>query len=206
MVMAVPSRRTLIVLTTLIAAMTLAASLLLIFEPGSTALMGVSLSAVNPVDDHEELFDTTAPPAAGWQNIAIHFSGAAYGSVQTLAEQHQRLGLGSLGFHLVLGNGQGADDGAVEIGPRWRHQQPGLSNQLSLNRGHGQTIDIGLIGDGNRAPLTDAQLQALVHVTQQLQARFHIAPERVLIYTDPASGRGQRFPLAWFRQQLLSAR
>jgi hypothetical protein len=204
--MAVPSRRTLIVLTTLIAAMTLAASLLLIFEPGSASLMGLSLSAVHPVDDHEELFDIAAPPAGGWQTLAIHFSGAANGSAQTLAEEHRRLGLGSMGFHLVVGNGQGTDDGTVEFGPRWPGQQPGLSAQFPACRGHGNTIDICLIGDGNRTPPTESQMLTLVHITQQLQARFHIGPERVLIYSDPATGRGQRFPLAWFRQQLLSPR
>jgi hypothetical protein len=204
--MAVPSRRTLIVLTTLIAAMTFAASLLLIFEPGSASLMGLSLSAVHPADNREELFDTAAAPADGWQNIAVHFSGAVYGSAQTLTEQHRRLGLGSLGFHLVIGNGQGADDGAVEIGIRWPHQQLGVSAQYPASRGHGNTIDICLIGDGNRTAPTENQLLSLVRVTQQLQARYHIGPGHVLIYSDPATGRGRSFPVSWFRQQLLSPR
>jgi hypothetical protein len=26
----------------------------------------------------------------------------------------------------------------------------------------------------------------------------------VVIYSDPATGRGRSFPLAWFRQQLLA--
>jgi hypothetical protein len=63
----------LIVLTTLLAAMTLAAGLLLIFEPGAGVIKGVSLSAIMP-DGREEL-PTAAAPVQGGAPRWLHDAG-----------------------------------------------------------------------------------------------------------------------------------
>ncbi len=140
-----------------------------------------------------------------WNAIAIHFSGSAFGSTQLIAQSHEQMGLTGLAYHVVIGNGQGMDDGLVAAGPRWKAQEKGISAGNVDPASPGPTaIDICLIGDGHRRGPSEAQMRQLVALVQQLQSDCEIPAERVLLYTDPDTGRGRLFPLAWFRQQLLS--
>ena len=188
--------------------MTLASALLIVLEPApATPAPGISLLAVDQAPAGGELlFDTTPPPSPQrWSALAIHFSGSAGGSARTLHRDHQRMGLGGLAYHFVVGNGRGMGDGQIEIGYRWRHQLDGM-------RSHGVTaraaevpirpvIDICLIGDGHESAPTDAQVRQLVWLTQQLQEALQITAEQVAVDEGPVGPT--RFPLAMFRHQLL---
>ncbi len=207
MAMVVPDRRTLIVLTALAFAMTLASGMLMGLEPSPTRA-----NATDAAPYLQKLASTEAPvilpqPAANqrWNAIAIHFSGSAMGNVRQLDDAHRRMGLDGLAYHVVIGNGDGMDDGQVVAGPRWTAQRPGISaGNVDAGSTAPAAIDICLIGDGHRRKPTEAQMRQLVDLVQQLQRGYNIAPENVLLYTDPQTGRGRLFPLAWFRQQLLS--
>jgi hypothetical protein len=204
--MGVPSRRTLVVLVTLIGAMTLISGLLLSLEPGPTAPWdGLSFRSLDRTGaEADPVVDTLAVPPGDWQAIGIHFSGSAYGSAQTLAQDHAAAGLPTLGFHFVIGNGSATGDGAVEVGERWRRQTPGLSALAAGTVPGRRVIDICLIGDGATNPPSAAQMAELVRIVHELQQRFQVPAERVLLYSDPATGRGQLFPGAQFQQQLYT--
>lgn len=204
--MAMPDRRTLIVLGLLVASMTLTSALLLAFEP-HPGRRPMPLRAVEQTGDplDKQLTANLVNEKTGqWKTIAIHFSGTAYGSARSLTQLHDRMGLNGLAYHVVIGNGHGGqEDGAIEFSPRWQKQAPGISHQAGIRDVPG-AIDICLVGDCNRRSLTEAQLRELVHLVQKLQQRYQIPAERVVHFTDAASGRGRLFPVAWFQQQLLS--
>lgn len=207
-----PDRRTLIVLGSLLGAMTVAAGMLMLLEPTKAGeqrlprFSEVSLAAFDqPKNPTDALFAVNPQPTGQrWSSIVIRFSGSDQGSGHTLGELHKRAGVGDLAYHFTLGNGQGAPDGLVEIGPRWEQQRPGYTSiALHNQQGSHEVIDICLIGDFDRNPPTQAQQADLVWLVQQLQHRLQIPSERVLLGDGRTSRPGRFFPATWFREQLL---
>lgn len=158
-----------------------------------------------------------AAPARGtWRAIVVHDSGSPAGDVAALERRHSRAGLAGLGFHFVIGNGQGMDDGQVAAGYRWDHQLPGAHavagtslaglpagtlDAAALNR---SAIAICLVGNVDRRPPTDAQVAALVALVQSLQAEFGIDAEAVRFRSElgAAGGSAGAFPVSAFRGRL----
>jgi len=202
----VPDKRTLTVLASLVAAMTVTSGLLLLLEPGPSApAAGVALQSINrpddtnPVQAQSKLFDTQALEVK-WNAIVIHDSRTPEGSAQTMHLIHQNLGRDGLGYHFVLDNGPGSDDGKIEVGFRWSKQGPGDFFDPRTTEWP-DTIGICLIGDGQGEGFTDTQLQQLVWLVQQLQSRYGIPKNSVYAQIGTQTA-GSRFPDAWFRQQL----
>lgn len=158
-----------------------------------------------------------AAPAKGtWRAIVVHDSGSPAGDVAALERRHSRAGLAGLGFHFVIGNGQGMDDGQVAVGYRWDHQLPGAHavagmtlaglpagtlDAPALNR---SAIAICLVGNVDRRPPTDAQVAALVALVRSLQAEFGIDEEGVRFRSElgAAGGSPGAFPVSAFRGRL----
>ncbi|MCE9591220.1 MAG: peptidoglycan recognition protein family protein [Planctomycetes bacterium] len=206
--MFVPDKRTLIVLTSLVAAMTVASAVLLILEPRPVIpAEQIMLSSLERDSDSDrQLFETTPPPTAGrWTAIVIHNSGAVQGSSATINRLHEQLGRGGNGYHFVIGNGSGMPDGQVEAGFRWSRQLVGAyaagPGSDFLNR---RAIGICLVGDFSRQPPTQAQLRELIWVVRHLQTQFGIPPEHVVVQMLPeGQGAGRYFPTLAFRQQIV---
>ncbi len=206
----VPSRRTLIVLGSLMGSMTLASGLLLALNPGpiGQAPVVAPLASVEMGQDPvAELFKADRPLSQNWNKIEIRFSGRNHSSAESIDQAHRQVGLTALGDHFVIGNGQSiagmpaTSDGEIEVGKRWRLQSDAVrvTNNGPITRTG--TISICLIGDGNQAPPTEKQMRDLVWLVQQLQARFNIPASRIDL-TDEAL----LFQDARFRSQLLSLR
>lgn len=208
--MYVPARRTLIVLASLVGAMTIASALLLALEPRPSMPTNepIKLIGVGGAPDPASiLFDTTTPITRNrWSKIVVHFSGSMRGSATTLNLAHTRLGIDGLGYHFVIDNGQGGPDGQIEIGFRWRRQLIGAHsvgpNSEEINK---QAIGICLIGDSDHAAPSDAQIRELAWLVRQLQQRFEIPAHQVVVQSaDPRGGSGRYFPEATFRQQIAA--
>lgn len=200
----VPDQRTIIVLAALITGMTVTSGLLLLLEPGPVApLTNLTLQSIDrgPSQPEDKLFDTAQP--LPWDAIIIHDSGTMQGSSKTLHEMHERLGRGGLGYHFVIGNGQGADDGDIEVGYRWKRQFAGGYLDEQVAQQWRNAIGVCLVGDADRQAMTETQLRELVWLVQQLQQRFHIDSDRVYVEVG-AAGQSRLFPYLWFREQLLS--
>lgn len=207
-----PDRRTLIVLGTLVAGMTVVSGMLRLLEPGPVApLNGVTLQSVQGGPSPEaRLFNTAA--ARDWQAIVIHDSGRLTDSARSIAHRHEQLGRSGLGYHFVVNNGQGEkSDGVIEVGYRWEHQRQGhyLAAGKDSDWFHDNAVSICLAGDANREPFTRAQLRELVWLVQSLQQRFDIPAEAVYVQVGsnaPAELRDEeKLPqVAWFREQLLT--
>ena len=138
----------------------------------------------------------------------------------SIERRHIDSGLSGLGYHFVIGNGQGLDDGQVAVGYRWEHQLPGAHaaagmkaprslrtqatrmDATALNR---SAIGICLVGNGDRRPFTERQLRELVGLVRALQAELGIGADAVFFHTELVPGRADagHFALGEFRAQLL---
>ncbi|MEX2672887.1 MAG: peptidoglycan recognition family protein [Phycisphaeraceae bacterium] len=203
-------RRPLIVLVCLITALTGVSGLLLLLEPTPLAPIGGPILTVldsTPRGFDELLANQRDLDEQRWQAIIIHHSGTSAGSASALGSTHQSLGHGGLLYHFVVGNGNGADDGQVQIGYRWNRQAggphvPDGPNAAWLNQ---HAIAICLVGDGDLRSPTARQMDQLVGLVTSLQKRLAIPADRVLLHANVAAttSPGLLFPTSAFRQQLL---
>jgi len=191
------------VLSALVAAMTVTSALLIYLEPGPVVPMpGVALQSIDRGDRHGDDLFASDEILAAWGSIMIHDSRAPQGSAQTLNHIHEQLGRGGLGYHFVIDNGPSDDDGKIEVGFRWSSQVPGSFFDASATPWP-DAIGICLIGDGERGRFTEAQMQQLVKLVQRLQQRFGISKDEVYAQIGAQTATSS-FPDAWFRQQLLN--
>ncbi len=203
--------RSRVVWLSLVGAMTGVGGLLVALEGQRTPRMdGIALVATPPAQGPSSIgvvFNTRTPLQPGrWQGVVIHDSGALSGSASTIASEHEARGLHGLGYHFVIGNGRGgADDGELHVAYRWLDQLPGAHtagpDQDRYNRG---SIGICLVGDGDRRPFTEAQLNRLVELVAALQRECGFAAESVVLHRDvaPVASPGRLFPAAAFERGL----
>jgi len=138
-----------------------------------------------------------------WQAIVIHHSATAAGTVDEITRPHAAWGLPSLGYHFVIGNGNGEPDGSLAIGPRWYTQEAGAHVAA---RAPGATPDaawfnqsaigICLVGNGERRGFSDAQMKALVALVKDLQQTCGIPDSAVFLHSDlvEVASPGRFFP------------
>jgi N-acetyl-anhydromuramyl-L-alanine amidase AmpD len=207
-----PQRRV-VVFSGLVLALTLTSALLLALAPAPlTPDASASLFAVDAPDAMDVIFQTRAACAAGrWKYVYIHHSRTATGNAMSVSQSspgHE------LGDHFVIGNGDGAADGEIQVGQRWDTQSsafpPAGAARIDPN-----CISICLIGDFDKTKPTPAQIRRLGQLVNALQARFHIAAADVsmITTTTPAPKKGEaagsvatigkHFPATAFREQLL---
>jgi N-acetylmuramoyl-L-alanine amidase len=212
------SRRTRVVWSAFGAAMALACGVLVLGDaqgprpvPALSAVGG-SDAGISP---REAVLDR-----GRWNAIVIHHSGAPAGDAASIARMHGAEGLAGLGYHFVIGNGQGMPDGFVEVGPRWNRQLPG-AHVASTRRFDGavpaarsgltpdelnlHAIGICLVGNGDRREFTDRQIDELASLVRRMQRTLGIPAERVFLHSDVASisSPGRFFPTSRFEEQLL---
>ena len=148
----------------------------------------------------DAIFQTRVNPKAGrWKYIYVHHSGTAMGNALSLSREN-----GGVPDHFVIGNGEGAIDGEIQIGPRW-------SEQNSANPPDGASgidpkcISICLVGDFAHSVPTATQLRRLAQLVNALQGKFDIPAGQVLLLnqSETEAGMGRYFPVTAFREQLL---
>ncbi len=137
-----------------------------------------------------------------WRAIVIHDSGTPAGDLASIERRHQQAGLAGLGFHFVVGNGQGMDDGAIAVGPRWERQLSGAhaprgwrtpvraDGAVALDAGalNRSAIAICMVGRADRRPFTDRQCREVRALVRQLQAEFGI-PDSAVFTASELQGR-----------------
>jgi N-acetyl-anhydromuramyl-L-alanine amidase AmpD len=195
------SNRQVIVFFSLISALTLTSALLLALSPAPLTMDGSSsLFAIDAPESMDVVFQTEIAVKPGrWKYIYIHHSKTPTGSAMTLAR-----GNSGIPDHFIIGNGDGAADGQVQVAQRW-------NEQVSANPPAGAMeidpacISICLIGDFDRALPTAMQIRRLTNLVNALQSRFDIPAGQVLAIGQGANGAaiGRYFPTTAFRDQLL---
>ena len=196
------SKRKAIVFTCLLGVLTLTSAALMALAPAPLAQGEAnSLFAIDTPASLDVIFETKAPiTPARWKYIYIHHTQSASGDAQVLAQTPT-----GFGDHFLIGNGDGAVDGEIQISQRWMQQQsptPPLGAQMKESD---SIISITVVGDFDRAVPTPTQMRRLAQLVGVLQSQLHISRDDVLLIDAPksAAGAGKYFPAAAFKNQLL---
>jgi hypothetical protein len=124
-----------------------------------------------------------------WQYIVLHHSASPEGSYDQIDSEHRKvLGYDGCGYHFVIGNGTGSEDGRIEVAQRWVNQKHGVHCRNAKNA----TIDeygigICLVGDLDKQAPTPRQVAAAKALIAYLAARYRIASDRVETHTHVAA-------------------
>lgn len=117
-----------------------------------------------------------------WKYIVIHHSASASGCAAEFDRFHRvkRGWENGLGYHFVIGNGNGSGDGQVEIGNRWVKQIDGAHAGVQEYNHYG--IGICLVGNFNGSYPTAAQMASLSALVDYLQERCRIPSENIIMH------------------------
>jgi LysM repeat protein len=134
----------------------------------------------------------------GWTHIVVHHSGTERGNVRDMDHYHRRHRRmeNGLGYHFVIGNGNGMRDGEIAIGQRWLSQIDG--GHLASAEQNKYSIGICLVGNFDNQRPTAKQMESLTLLTRYLQQRSRISTRNVTTHTRinvrPTRCPGQLFP------------
>ena len=148
-----------------------------------------------------------ARESRGWKYIVLHHSATASGSVESIHAAHRRrrdangqpwLGIG---YHFVIGNGDGMGDGEVAATFRWRQQIDGAHAGVAEFNQLG--VGVCLIGNFEDGSPTSAQLASAKRLIHALQAEYGIDDDRILAHRDlkPTACPGEQFSLRVLRNR-----
>lgn len=113
-----------------------------------------------------------------WQQIILHHSATLSGNAAAFDNEHRKRGMNnSVGYHFVILNGSGGEDGKIEICPRWSKQLDG--GHLKGNEANKTAIGICLVGDFTRQPPTPRQIASLKALLKHLMKITLITPVHV---------------------------
>jgi N-acetyl-anhydromuramyl-L-alanine amidase AmpD len=121
-----------------------------------------------------------------WCYIVIHHSATEGGNAARFAQDHrERLDADSVGYHFVIGNGDGSEDGCIEICPRWKLQQAGAHARVDGHPEYNERgIGICLVGNFQNDRPTERQMKSLVLLVRSLQKLCGIADKDVVMHGD----------------------
>jgi N-acetyl-anhydromuramyl-L-alanine amidase AmpD len=136
-----------------------------------------------------------------WKYIVLHHSATQRGNAERFAQWHRRrMRVQDVGYHFVIGNGDGSPDGRIELCPRWRRQEAGahcrVDGRPEYNR---RGIGICLVGNFQQHAPTQRQMESLDLLVRYLQKLCDIADEDVVMHGDLKATEcpGRYFRQAW---------
>jgi hypothetical protein len=188
-------------MTSLVTLLTLTSALLLALAPPPLAAENYdSLSAGMKTQYLDDVFKTAvAAHANQWKYIYIHHSQTAAGDSTSLAIPKQ-----GVADHFILGNGNGCQDGEIQMSPRWDQQQSAAA-PAGVDDISPDCISICVVGDFDKTMPTSTQLNRLTALVTTLQSQLRIAGDHIVILNQPgqSSGLGKYFPTTAFKSQIL---
>jgi hypothetical protein len=149
------------------------------------------------------------PPSgidARWDCIVVHHSGSDQSTPESMRDWHMNgRHWDELGYHFVIGNGVGYEDGAIFVGARWLQQMHGAHCKTPDNYYNDHGIGICLIGDLNGHGPTPKQLKSLVRLASFLAEKCNIPTSKILTHrgvTNATECPGKQFSLSPVVQQM----
>jgi hypothetical protein len=141
-------------------------------------------------------------PLKEWRYIVLHHTASSSGSVATIHEEHQQRkdadgnSWRGIGYHFVIGNGDGMPDGAIESTFRWREQSAGAHAGVGLYNDYG--VGVCLIGNFDETPPTARQISAVKQLVGALKGVCRIDTAGVVRHGDikATACPGKLFPFA----------
>jgi hypothetical protein len=204
-----PTRRTKIVWLSFLGATTLVVGVLTLGNrPVHTGYVAASVGRLGDRAPEDPVFQRVQIDESRWTGIVIHDLGAPAGDAESIHRLHLDYGYQGLGYHFLIGNGNGLGDGVVHIGYRWSRQLPGAHTVGPEGDAHNRhSIGICLIGNGERRPFTERQVSTLIRLVRQLQTQLGIPVDQVHLHKDLADGvasPGRYFPASLLEEQLVN--
>lgn len=117
-----------------------------------------------------------------WKYIVIHHSASDSGDAASIDKYHKekRGWVNGLGYDFLIGNGNGARDGQIEVGNRWNKQIDGAHAGNPEYNKHG--IGICLVGNFDTDHPTNQQISSLLYLIDYLQKRCNIPKDNVIMH------------------------
>ncbi len=145
-----------------------------------------------------------------WKFIVLHHTAADAGNVESIHHLHLKnkdkngnpwLGIG---YHFVIGNGQGMDDGEIEPTFRWKQQLTGA--HAGVNEYNQRGIGIVLVGNFEKSQPTPRQVKSVKELVAVLAREYAIDAEHVIGHGDVKATEcpGQFFPLSNVRASVTA--
>lgn len=103
-------------------------------------------------------------------HIIIHYSASTFGNAKVIDGWHKERGFHGIGYHYVVGNGNGLDPAKIEAG---RSEDTPGAHAPGYNS---RSIGICLIGK----PFHHDQILAAIALTKRLMKKYDIPPQNVL--------------------------
>jgi hypothetical protein len=149
---------------------------------------------------------STSVPESDWEYVVIHHSGTAAGSVEGIHREHRSRKDASgnswlgIGYHFVIGNGNGMPDGLITGTFRWKEQLHGAHSGHAVFNARG--IGVCLIGNFEQTAPTEKQMVSVKQLVRVLAGRYGISGDRVVGHSAvrATSCPGKRFPLKDLRE------
>ena len=163
--------RTTKVLVALTAAMTVGGFILMTLDNHGPARGAYSLASylrLDPID--EVVMDSIRSRKTAWSGIEIYYSGTPQGNLP------QMLGEGKTGFHFLVCNGKGAEDGQISCTPNWAAQK--YIDQTD------STIRIYVVANRKTNPITGSQWKRTSALVDSLSRNFNIPAEKIRYPSD----------------------
>jgi hypothetical protein len=172
--------RTVKILVSLVASMSLGALVLMALDNHRLTGGPFSLASYRSLDPVENLTSSfTTPNTHNWQQIQVHYSPAPAENLEQLAAVSGLSSQKELNFHFtVLGGIECSDgDGEIQATQRWLKQRPALQDKSFF--GTSQTIRICVITDGIRSLPSDCQVKRTAAIIESLARKFTIATDSI---------------------------
>jgi hypothetical protein len=160
--------------------------------PQEAGISLVSAEESASADEAASNLDSILHPLAAkrdYQYIVVHHSHSEAGNLDEIDRLHrQTLGWEGCGFHFVIGNGHGSDDGEIEVSQRWKLQKHGAHLSTQAPAAYNlRGIGVCLVGDFTTQRPTDRQLAAARRLVQYLMYAYDIPAYRVVTHGEVTS-------------------
>jgi len=163
--------RTAKVLVVLMASMTVGGVVLMTLDNHVPARGAYSLASYLRLDPIEKVtLESVKVDKTQWTGIEVFYSGTGKGN---LAEMFK---VGRTGYHFLICNSNGAEDGQIEFTPSWSSQK-----YVAAMNG---VIRICVIADLDKSPATGSQFKRASALIDSLARNFGVAPEKVRYPTN----------------------
>ena len=136
-------------------------------------------------------------PARKWRHIVLHHTASSAGSVESVHEAHIGRGWDGIGYHFLIGNGKGMDDGEIQSTFRWREQIHGAHAKSPNNEYNEYGIGICLVGNFEETDPSDAQLASVKRLVSVLKHEYQLTEAQVIAHRDVKATAcpGKNFPI-----------
>lgn len=118
-----------------------------------------------------------------WKQIVVHHTATAGGSPEGIDRYHRNVNKweNGLGYHFLIGNGNGMPDGQIHTGNRWLQQLNGAHVRMKgTDQGNSFSIGIALVGNFEETQPTERQLESLRRLLRYLLKEYNVPRENIV--------------------------